>query len=375
MSEEIKKAPRGKKTTSPASTGGNSTQNEDNVRELRIEISKYSALDSILGSNKKTLRVLCAVFFMAVLLFFAIFVVTISLKKMYAYSDITTNGLGATTIKSEKNEVSYWLYNTSQLWSNSGITVQRGDIITVRSSGKFNTAIHHLYDAAKENTMLADKWVGSEGEVDNPDVRSSTFKRRQFRMFPNMPTGALVMQVANNNPLDSQADSDEEGKKNFYFIGKERENIYIENSGSLYFSLNDIVLNKRTIIEMLYKCLENDNIKLSKQACFDEPETLFAAFNEQYGKEIEKAAPGERKLGVLKIGITKIKEKNLELPLSKYETDHIVGYEDGDAIVKMCELEYYFYAQPDVGGDNYKTAWFDDNLGSFLIIIEKNSSK
>ena len=223
--------------------------------------------------------------------------------------------------------------------------------------------------------MLADKWVGSEGEVDNPDVRSSTFKRRQFRMFPNMPTGALVMQVANNNPLDSQADSDEEGKKNFYYIGKERENIYIENSGSLYFSLNDIVLNKRTIIEMLYKCLENDNIKLSKQDCFDEPETLFAAFNKQYGNEIEKAAPGERKLGVLKIGITKIKEKNLELPLSKYETDHIVGYEDGDAIVKMCELEYYFYAQPDVGGDNYKTAWFDDNLGSFLIIIEKNSSK
>lgn len=362
MAEEITKKPRSRKET-----------NSD-VRELKVEISKYNSLDNILGSNKKTLRVLCVVFFMAVLLFFAIFVVTISLKKMYAYSDITTNGLGATTIKSEKNEVSYWLYNTSQLWANSGISVKKGDIITVRSSGKFITAIHHLYDSAKENKTLKDNWVGSEGEKDNPDVTSSTFKRRQFRMFPNMPTGALVMQVANNTPYDSQEDTNDEGKKNFYFIGKERENIYIENPGTLYFSLNDIVLNKRTILEMMYKTLENENVKLKKIDCFNDPDLLFSAFDEKFGKEIENTETGARKLGVFRIGITKIKEKDLMKPLKDFKTAHIVNDTESGQIVKMCELEYYFRTQTD-GGENYKTAWFDDNLGSFLIIIEKDSSK
>ena len=81
---------------------------QDNEREIKVEISKYNALDSILGNGKKTLRVLGLLFAIAIFLFLVIFVITISLKKIYSYSDITTNALGATTISSEKSEVSYW---------------------------------------------------------------------------------------------------------------------------------------------------------------------------------------------------------------------------------------------------------------------------
>lgn len=277
-------------------------------------------------------------------------------------------------------------------------------------------------------------------------------------MFPNLPTGALVMQVVGDVPFDSQNDVNEDSqKKNFYFIGKERENIYIENSGTLYFSLNDIVLNERVIREMLQKELNSNETSL---------DLLFDSFkdNDNLGKLIGNTESGARKLGQLKTGVTiialkdskqktdidyytikgKVSElyshngeitneyfkdnciesgkcknlaklsdwkailvnnkdslvavdslskdkiadgKSLKAYLDKVKPeDCIIEYrinkdtalkhinsrfktavlDDGN--IKMSELEYYYRV-------GYKTAWFDDNLGSFLIIVEKDTSK
>lgn len=369
MSAETTKRSRSKKVTNSDNVDNTVIQQND-IREINVEVSKYGALDSILSSNKKTIRVLGLLFSIAIFLFLVIFVVSISLKRIYSYSDITTNALGATTISSENSEVSYWLYNTSQLWANSGISVKKGDVITVRSSGKFVTAIHHLYEDSKENKKPKDAWVGSEGEKDNPDPTSSTYLRRQFRMFPNLPTGALVMQVVNNVPYDSQYEDevtkDPSLKKNFYFIGKERENIYIENSGTLYFSLNDIVLNKRVIREMLQKELDSKDTIMTR---------LFKDFYDKELKSvIDTIRPGTRKLGKLRTGVTFIKIKdaknklgikpeNLQSGLKNFKSAKIIG-----ETIKIGELEYYYQM-------DYRKAWFDDNLGSFLIIVEKNTSK
>lgn len=456
MSEEIKKSTRSKRMTKIDASDSISNQQEGTIKELNVEISKYSAIDSILSNNKKTIRALFILFVSAFLFFIMVFVFTISLKKMYSYSDITTNALGVTTIKGEKSEVSYWLYNTAHLWADSGISVSKGDVITVRSSGKFITAIHHLYDNAKQNTKLKDAWVGSEGEIDNPDPSSSTYRRRQFRMFPNLPTGALVMQVANNTPYDSPEVAS--NPNNFYFIGKERENIKIENSGTLYFSLNDIVLNHSTIEKMLQKELDTNEVNSVD---------LFGLFSEHkdLGKRIPDIKSGDRKLGQFKTGVTIIERKdsknklNVDYYSAKDTISNLYYKNDGSLIssyfyntyynesqkkkeiinrlidcgkwkdilsdmkgrilkitdkdnneceindstfralnkdyvitfkidsisakeyiihdhktavllndtIKMSELEYYYNM-------NYKTAWFDDNLGSFLIIVEKHSS-
>ena len=368
------KAPKRRRNTKSETIIENASMRQENEREIKVEVSKYSALDSILGSNKKTVRVLGLLFFTAVFLFFVIFVITISLKKIYSYSDITTNALGATTITSEKSEVSYWLYNTSQLWANSGISVKKGDIITVRSSGKFMTAIHHLYDDSKENTKPNDAWVGTEGEKDNPDPESSTYLRRRFRIFPNLPTGALVMQVVDNESYDSQYDVEEDSQKqNFYLIGKERENIKIAQNGTLYFALNDIVLNERTIKGMLQTELQEELEKSGlKEPSVD---ALFAEFNKKFGSSIRGTNPIERKLGRLKTGVTTIKVKDSKNKLNidptkvkdAVETQYKTAVLEGNT-VKMSELEYYYRMR-------YKTAWYDDNLGSFLIVVEKNPSK
>ena len=232
----------------------------DQKQIVTIKLNKYKSFVDSLGNRKTAYRVVFTLFLLGILLFVGITVITLSIKRLYPYSDITTNALGATTIKSEKKEVSYWLFNTAILWANSGIQVHKGDVLTIRASGKSNTAIHHLYDAAKDNKARTDRWVGSEGEFEGHDDKFNN-ERRRFRIFPNMPSGALLMQVCSkpkpfDTPLEDGADDD-----NFYFIGKERQNIYINETGTLYFAVNDIVLNRGTIAMMMSDIILNQGIK------------------------------------------------------------------------------------------------------------------
>lgn len=496
MSEEINKATRGKKSTKPDNKNNSGATGYNNDNKVLIEVSKYKSILKLLDDPKKTWRVLIAIFFIGVVLFTGIAVVASAIKKVYPYSDITTNALGATTIKSEKKEVSYWLYNTSQLWANSGISVNEGDVLTIRSSGQFYTAIHHLFDSAEKNLVLKDRWVGSGGEEDSPsNMSEGSFYRRKFRMFPNLPTGTLVMQVAHNNPYDTPR---EEGAnpEDFYFIGKERQNIYIKNPGTVYFSLNDIVLNKRTILELLLDCLKDtdaiteelltfyqDN-PISKEklyhrvekvkeigeyyqgkelndfiadadACHAKVDAMFTDFATIFGDKILVTKKGGRAMGKYKLGVTELVANSIAgnrldflyilkdtllnkivlysgdtvtrheyiggqytiqsksiikteageeiksdisvdnpILISKHPKLVLKKYFDVDKLkrdrykslvtkkeyhillngvekvisdtVRVCEMEYYLK-------NDYKTAWFDDNIGSFLIVIEKDS--
>lgn len=391
---------------------------------LKIEVSKYASLVKIL-SGDNWWRVLISVFFIGCVLFSGISLVALVIKKMYPYSDITTNGLGATTIKSEKGEVSYWLFNSASLWANSGITVEKGDIITIRSSGKYHTAIHHLYDATKNNTDLKDRWIGSGGMSDNYNNDNEDYYRSKYRIFPGEPNGALVMQVATNTPFETPKDSIDKKTKadpsNFYYIGNERQNIYINNSGTLYFAINDIVLNDSTIIDMLLDCLSDVKdrkyldslIKAKTQK--DRVDRLMGEFNDAFSIDLEYLRLDLDKLKQIKIDLirksnsTEIK-KSINIALGRCESDSFpdrinkkidklaydcymakndeeirIDYNDlikelegNRAIGKLklgvskddkgetvCELKYYH-------DNSYKTAWFDDNEGSLLIVIEKS---
>lgn len=342
-----------KSTTATKQTTSNNSNEKviasDQEQTLKIEISKYTSLVNALGGTK-WFRMTVSVCVIGVFLFFCIFMVAFAIKRIYPYSDITTNGLGATTLKSEKGEVSYWLFNTASLWANSGITVKKGDIITIRCSGKYHTAIHHLYDDVKGNKELQDKWIGSEGYPENKKEKNDDFHRSKFRIFPGMNNGALVMQVATDEPFDTPLDSNSNGKPakadNFYYIGKERQHIYINNPGTLYFAINDIVLNERTIKDMLYySIINNDTIPISLTEANSAYKRSVASLDSiLFGKiyDIKSTTKGVRSKGVLKLGITE---------------------DDG---IRKSELKYYY-------DNRYKTAWFDDNVGSLLILIEKET--
>lgn len=423
------------KTNTPSGRRSKKAQEPEQEKTLRIEVSKFkSVIDALSGD--KWWRIMFSVFFAGCLLFTGIATVALAIKRMYPYSDITTNGLGATTIKSEKSEVSYWLYNTAILWADSGISVEEGDIITIRSSGKFNTAIHHLYDSAKENKEMQDEWIGPEGVQDDPVNHNGSYERRQYRIFPSLPTGALVMQVVRNNPFDSPNDGDAR-EENFYFIGGERENIYINNPGTLYFSLNDIVFNDVTIRNLLDESVKDVYSKdptkaLELKALKNESDSvaikkLFNAYYDAYKTDFDYLNKGYKKDFVLEhvpMGILKgkdydgiIKALSASLDYHMVFPDRIIekvnafvsannykgveqekkdkgverAYNDlvnelsaNRAIGKMrlgvtrvgdnkviSELEQYYKKGED--GKRYKTAWFDDNVGSFLIVVEKKT--
>ncbi len=348
---------------------------EADKQVVTIKLNKYKSVVDALGNPRTALRIAFTIFFLGVLLFAGISYITLAIKRLYPYSDIKTNGLGATTIKSENNEVSYWLFNTATVWADSGISVNEGDILTIRASGKSNTAIHHLYDAAKDNTEIVDDWVGTEGEPDKQEREKDNYRRR-YRIFPNMNSGALVMQVARGNEFfDSPRAGDPE---DFYFIGRERQNIVINNPGTLHFAVNDIILDRNTIARMMWDSIieqgrhnpqkvnaqivqefRKNGVKYSLKDGADVMQLLSEKTNDEaYQQSLQKA--------VLDAFAVVFKED-----ISKKEPVGKMGLGfSGD----QCELSYY-YGEDQEDNDCRKYVWFEDNIGSFLIIVEKNNKR
>ena len=313
---------------------------------LNIEIAKYKSLHDILDSPLKVGCAILALLILTITIFVGIGVITITLKRMYPYNNIRTNALGATTMQNENKEITYWLFNTAELWANSGIKVNAGDVLTIRASGKSHTAIHHLTEDAAKNQKLRDQWVGTSGDEGQKSKRDKL--RAKYRIFAGMNQDALIMQVVpegidmlnkkqntryltfENTQIDRNENSnDKDGeewyrkhKENFYYIGSEKVNLRINNAGVLHFAVNDIVLTDAIIDRM--QAENNDSINNSKYTNWEEGNKKFFHFG-QYP---------------------------IDCTTSK--------------TTQTCnEMTYYKEHQ-------YYNAWFDDNLGSFLVIIEQN---
>lgn len=355
------------------------------TQKITLELYKYKTLIDALEDPKKISRVVITVFLIGILLFAGITVITVAIKRLYPYSDITTNGLGATTIKNEKKEISYWLFNTATLWANSGINVKKGDIITIRASGKSHTAIHHLYKAALDNTGQTNEWVGSEGEFDSEEKDPATYARRRFRIFPDMPSGALLMQIVTDGeqmPADYPKDRDQ---NNFFFIGKERQNIYINNNGTLHFAVNDIILDRPTIINMMW-----ENIRQKYSSGDAKTKELVDNFLKHIetteigpavNKQLKLTTAEFKEWGNKPVMIKELFERVFEEEISNNNEKKEIGVmrlglshdiTDDTCKMPMCELSYY-YGNNENQDEKCKTVWFDDNIGSFLIVVEKSN--
>lgn len=224
--------------------------------DLKVEIRQYQTLLEILDQPKKAMKVIAAMVTLAMAIFMALAFTTIAIKRFYPYNEIKTNAFGATTMQNEEVELTYWLFNTAELWGNSGIRVERGDQLTIRASGKSNTSIHHLVDRAFYNARPRYRWVGTEGEPRPSNTRTA------YRIYGERDPDALIMQVvperesgdANKLPEEYlrpdfvRSIADEEDPENrFYYIGKERTDLMINQSGTLRFAVNDIVLTDACI--------------------------------------------------------------------------------------------------------------------------------
>ena len=257
-----------------SNTSTNEEVNSTSKPDIIIDVRQFQTLLEILDNPRKALKAMGAIIVLTIATFAALAFVIISIKSFYPYNEIKTNMFGATTMENEDVELTYWLFNTAEMWANSGVRVEKGDILTIRASGKSNTAIHHLIEQVENNQQLTHNWAGTEGHR-----RNST--RSKFRIMPERESDALIMQVipedvvvyddlcynnkfiSPNYPDGSASDKNYTGYNNYYFIGKERTDLRIAQDGILHFTVNDIVLT-HNCIESILK-LNNEEIKKKSQ--------------------------------------------------------------------------------------------------------------
>lgn len=325
---------------------------------ISIELTRYKSLLEALGDPKKVFRMIVTISAIGVLLFAGITLVVISIKRIYPYSDITTNAFGATTIKNEKSEVSYWLLNTAELWSNSGIKVKKGQTIRITASGRKHTAVHHLVKDANDNAPgLTDPWVGTEGF---PEQRSANQvrdnARAKYRIFPGENQDALLVQVV---PFDGslQDRPDEANPNQFRLVGREKE-IHIDEDGYLYFSINDIVLDDRTVVRMMTEIADtkfNTN-NLKEEAVIKTRLDSLQACRKDFQSNAQKSKEQVYQAFLKIFGFNSNDDMLIKGKFGEFEFGE---NKDTDWI------ELFGYCM-----NNYKEPWFEDNVGSFLILVE-----
>lgn len=325
-----------------------SGEREKESPKMEIEINQYKHLVEAFNNPKSLAKIIIVVAIIICLVFLGISGVALIVKKFYPYNTLKSNKYGATVIQNEDGDVTYWLFNSADLWANSGIEVKKGETISIRTSGAFNTAVHRLVEAAREN-KVADKWLSPTGgmpsEGRETGIRDDKRADHRISKTAGADFNVILMQVLPKGldklgcewykevykkkmfNHDSAWWSDhidggmpnEYSTANIYVIGQEQENIEIQEDGVLYFACNDIVLTPRKIDTMLKDTHMVD--------------TTFK-FN------------GKERIGKLDTG---------KYRLGPHPTDPL-----------KTELEYY-------RDSNYINAWYDDNVGSFLIVVERKN--
>ena len=384
----------------------NSNHSDENSRTVTIEIVRHKRLFEILENPRAMWKVIASLFVIVGVFFIGLALVVLVVKSFYPYNVIKTNPYGATIIKNEDKEVIYWLFNTAELWANSGIEVKKNDRITIRASGAANTAIHYLVDGASDDFQPGFSWVGTEGLERN--TGHSAF-RCQFRLVPDAPFGKLLMQIIPVSKQKNQADwiksstyiddTDEKGEKNQIFtIGKERIELVVPCDGVLHFAVNDVVMSDKNIKDMYLKSLQlfkesiNDNNgknelqlyidsfdKILKNNKKDknkkDKETLkdIIIKDDNVGKFLQKYEGGIlSKKEAEKNKEIYIKRKNLIDNLKNLGYGFGVYYQKDDSMHEgypfVNELIYYYDKE-------YRDPWYMDNVGSFLIVIERKTNK
>ncbi len=329
---------------------------------LKIEIVKYKWLLNALENPKLLWRLLISVSAMLVLLFFGLSMVAVIVKSMYPYETITTNPYGATIMEDEKKEVVYWLFNSAELWANSGIQVEKGDVLTIRSSGMMHTAIHHLVDEVKANKQLTESWVNTDGVKAFEQKWPRDDARSDFRIAENIDQNCLLMRVAYDSSVPEE-------DLYCHVIGKERTNLVIAEDGVLQFAVNDIAMTDSVSCRLYKRYISDVCLKLGLT---EKHKDAWMKFYDTYVKGNAAKDKGDSANDARKNAIEK---DPLLKEIIAYKEKLNAGELPGVALGLYYGMESYYPILNEVvyyKDNDFEEAWFADNVGSFLIVIEKD---
>lgn len=354
-------------------------EDPNQASEVSIVIKRHQQLFELLNDPRRMWRVLLSLFLIIVVLFIGIAFVVLSIKKFYPYNVIETNLQGASIVKTEDKEVIYWLFNTADLWANSGIEVEKGDELTIYASGASYTAIHHLVDASRDNSQPYDSWVNTEGQK-KTETRDSL--RAQYRIInKDCDEGTLLMKIVDKDSVERIKDKDASskllGKEDVEIIGKGRSNLRVSKSGVLHFAVNDIILTNDVLNEMYEKFIDsvinNKKVEIKNKDCIKKKlVTWFDSGEDRIDCIVKKnemlKIKGEKITETLDKELDAILNNSLKFGRYPIEENNEKSKEYHDAYPLVNELVYYKEHQ-------FRDAWYVDNLGSFLIVIERKKNQ
>lgn len=368
-------------------------------QKMEIEITRYKKIVEAFNSPKALAKLIIVISLIIVLVFFGISVIALVVKSYYPYKKVNSNEYGATIVQNEDNEVIYWLFNTADLWANSGIHVKKGDIISVRASGAFHSSIHHLVDDAKKNKMEY-KWVSPTGGLHTSDSKDDN--RSEYRISTIYPFNELLMQVIpegvelkdDDGNWITEYDYFLDGKKrecknnsrtmnykssiypDIYAIGAERDKVTIRSNGVLHFAVNDIALTRDIILQMIEKVNINfvdSNYKDTGPLSLGKFPIPSIKDTNLLNRDTCDLLRGLRRIGFKGDSTNTLNFEYKYLGKRDLNEDYRMLYEkienfsakDTSYLKEtFSELDYYLIR-------NFVDAWFVDNTGSYLIVIER----
>lgn len=96
---------------------------------------------------------------------------------LFYKNELEANSVGAFTPKTGiGTEYGFFLFNTAELWANTGIRISKGDEVSISMSGAFHSSFADLiHDADNNNSSPAIRWIG----MSEKDSKTHLFKKIQ----------------------------------------------------------------------------------------------------------------------------------------------------------------------------------------------------
>ncbi|KAA6329955.1 hypothetical protein EZS27_021280 [termite gut metagenome] len=167
------------------------------------------------------------------------------------------NSVGAIILERSCSRQSVlFLYNSADLWANTGIQLQKGDKIKISVSGGFHSDIQGLINSVQFNDRLKYKWFSFY------TTKKDTANRKDYLYNkPDAFFGSILYQIA------GEMGSEMKNKENIAQI-KCNKAIKIPNNGTLYLSVNDIFWTEEDFENS--KGSEYYYLKNNRNACYND---------------------------------------------------------------------------------------------------------
>jgi len=167
--------------------------------------------------------------------------------------------------RSSNRETAIFLFNAAERWANTGIQLQKGDIIKISYSGGFHSDISVLKKSAENNAIPKYKWNSFSTTPKDSTSKNSlvTQKLLYHNKSTNVRFGSLLRVIAGEIGV-------QESDTIHFEQVTQNEPKDAEQNGTLYLAINDIYLSDNVINlyaeenksrwRDLYSIIENDTL-------------------------------------------------------------------------------------------------------------------